>query len=95
MDRSLLLLPDRFDPAWGPPCYAELALAHMEALVDLGCPVLLLGTGERQRFPAAALLRPLVEAGVGIEIMSTAAACRTYTLLAAEGRRIAAALIVE
>jgi uncharacterized protein len=57
--------------------------------------VQLLGTGRRQRFPPAALLRPLIEAGRSVEIMDTGAACRTYNILLAEGRAVAAALIVE
>jgi uncharacterized protein len=93
--RSLLLLPDRIDPAWGPADFAGLSAEHLAALADLPCDVILLGTGARQRFPAPALLRPLVERGRGVEVMDTPAACRTYNVLAAEGRRPAAALIVE
>lgn len=93
--RSLLLLPDRIDAEWGPDRYAELAEAHIAQLAALACDILLLGTGTRQRFPAPALLRPLIEAGRGIEVMDTSAACRTYNILVAEGRAVAAALIVE
>lgn len=93
--RSLLLMPDRLDESWGPAAYAALAPAHLEQLAGLPCDVLLIGTGVRQRFPAAALLRPLIEAGRGFEIMDTPAACRTYNILVAEGRAVAAALIVE
>jgi hypothetical protein len=49
----------------------------------------------RQRFPAPALLRPLIEAGIGYEIMDLPAACRTFNILMAEGRRVAAALLIE
>jgi uncharacterized protein len=93
--RSLLLLPDRIDAGWGPAGFAALAAEHIAALLPLACDVILLGTGTRQRFPAPALLRPLIEAGRGVEVMDTPAACRTYNVLAAEGRRPAAALIVE
>ncbi len=93
--RSLLLMPDRIDESWGPDAYAALALNHLEPLASLPCDVLLLGTGDQQRFPATALLRPLIEAGRGFEVMDTAAACRTYNILVAEGRAVAAALIVE
>ncbi len=95
IERSLLLLPDRLDPTWGPQRFEELAEHHLAALAGLGCSVVLLGTGERQRFPAPALLRPLVEAGIGVEVMDTPAACRTYNILVAEGRSVAAALIIE
>ena len=95
LQRSLLLLPDRLDETWGPESFAALAAAHLQSLLDLSCDVLLLGTGQRQRFPAMPLLRPLYEAGRSIEIMDTPAACRTYNILLAEGRAVAAALIVE
>lgn len=94
-ERSLLLLPDRIDPAWGPANPDLLTAAHLAPLAGIGCDVVLLGTGERQRFPGPAILRPLFEARIGVEVMDTAAACRTYNLLVAEGRKVAAALIVE
>lgn len=93
--RSLLLLPDRIDPLWGPDDYAALSLEHFAPLATLTCDVLLLGTGRKQRFPHASLLRPLIEAGRSIEVMNTPAACRTYNILVAEGRVVAAALIIE
>lgn len=93
--RSLLLLPDRVDANWGPETFAALEPGHLAPLVELACDVLLLGTGTRQRFPAPATLRPLIEAGRGIEVMDTPAACRTYNILVAEGRSVAAALIIE
>jgi len=52
-------------------------------------------TGARQRFPASVLLRPLIERRMGVEVMDTFAACRTYNILMAEGRDVAAALIIE
>jgi uncharacterized protein len=95
LTRSLLLLPDRLDEEWGPVAYDHLALEHLSALTAYSCDVVLIGTGIRQRFPAPALLRPLIEAGRGFEIMDTAAACRTYNILVAEGRLALAALIIE
>lgn len=95
LTRSLLLLPDRIDEAWGPPAYATLDQTHLTPLATLQCDVLLLGTGRQQRFPPPALLRPLIEAGRAIEVMNTQAACRTYNILVAEGRVVAAALIIE
>lgn len=92
---SLLLMPDHLDEHWGPDAYAALAADHLNQLTAFPCDVLLLGTGSRQRFPAPAMLRPLIESGRGFEIMDTAAACRTYNLLVAEGRIVLAALIIE
>jgi len=95
LSRSLLLLPDRIDESWGPDNFSALALSHIEQLALLPCDVLLLGTGARQHFPSPALLRPLIETGRGFEVMDTSAACRTYNILVAEGRAVAAALIIE
>jgi uncharacterized protein len=93
--RSLLLLPDRVDDLWGPTDSTTLTPEHLAPLALLSCDVLLLGTGRKQRFPHPALLRPLIEAGRNIEVMDTRAACRTYNILVAEGRVVAAAMIIE
>ncbi len=63
-------------------------LAHAPELV-------IFGSGERIRFVAPALLRPLIERGIGVETMDTGAACRTYNVLASEGRTVVAALLLE
>ena len=76
----------------------DLTAELLVALADRSCDVLLLGTGQRQKFPPPAVLRPLIEATggrLGVEVMDTAAACRTYNILTAEGRNPLAALIVE
>jgi len=56
--------------------------------------ILLLGTGERQQFPAPSLMKPIAESGTGLEVMDTAAACRTYNILMAEDRHVVAALLL-
>ena len=56
--------------------------------------IVLIGTGSGQRFPHPASLRPLIDDGIGFEVMSTAAACRTYNILVAEDRLVAAGLVV-
>jgi uncharacterized protein len=55
--------------------------------------VVLLGTGARQQFLHPSRLAPIYRAGVGVEIMTTAAACRTFNILVAEERRVVAALL--
>jgi hypothetical protein len=57
--------------------------------------LVIFGSGSRIRFAAPAVLRPLIERGIGIETMDTAAACRTYNVLASEGRAVVAALLIE
>ena len=91
---SLLVTADKLVP-WAAASFEALALAHFETLVALGPDLVLLGTGARLRFPAAALTAPLVRAGIGLEVMDLRAACRTYNVLRAEERRVAAALLFE
>jgi len=67
---------------------------HIAALVALAPEIVLLGTGATFAFPEPALLAPLYKAGVGVEVMDTPAACRTFNILLAEGRNVIAALIV-
>ncbi len=67
----------------------------MEILTGLGTEMILLGTGSRLRFPSGALLRPFANAGIGLDVMDLQAACRTYNILAAEGRKVAAALLFD
>jgi uncharacterized protein len=75
--------------------YEELAAAHFERLLELDVEVVIFGSGARIRFPRPAWLKPLVDAQVGLETMDTAAACRTYNILAQEGRKVAVALLLE
>lgn len=92
---SLILLPDRIVEPWGGGGFEALAESDFEALRALGPEILLLGTGNRQRFPAPHLLRPLIDAHIGCEVMDLPAACRTFNILMAEGRLVAAALLIE
>ena len=92
---SLILLPDRVVTDWGATGFAGLHTAHFERLAGFKPEVALLGTGARQRFPSPALTAALAHAGIGLEVMDTGAACRTYNILAGEDRRVAAALILE
>ena len=68
--------------------------AHFCYFLALKPDVLLLGTGIRQRFPHPRLYRALTDAGIGVECMTTPAACRTYNILVAEGRKVIAAILI-
>jgi uncharacterized protein len=92
--RSLVLMPDGILDPWGPGSVAELGLKDFMQIAALRPEVVLLGTGARLRFPDPALTRPLIDARIGMEVMDTAAACRTYNILMGEGRRVAAALMM-
>lgn len=91
---SVVVLPDRVLTDWNVADMAGLTRDRMEWLANLGVEIVLLGTGRRLVFPEAPLLAPMVAAGVGFEAMDTRAACRTYNILMAEGRQVAAALIL-
>ena len=91
---SLILTPERVIENWPPTCFSEIEDKHMEMIVALSPEVAVLGTGRCLRFPARTVLRPFYVKGVGIEVMDTGAACRTYNVLMAEGRRVAAALLI-
>jgi uncharacterized protein len=93
--RPLVITAEKLLSDWSAPCFAELDTPHLRELKDLDMEILLLGTGVRQRFPAPRLLVALQEHGIGIEVMTTPAACRTYNILLAEGRAVAAALFIE
>ncbi len=81
--------------AWNCASYDDLGPGHFEQLAQLQPEVAIFGSGERIRFPKPAWLRELVSRGIGIETMDTAAACRTYNILAQEGRQVAVALLLE
>ena len=91
---SILVQPDITLP-WGITYWAEIEIGTLLALgVDLHRPkTLLIGTGAKQHFPTRAFRQKLRAAGLVVETMNTGAACRTYNVLMAEGRDVAAALI--
>ena len=93
--RSVVVLPERIVPDWAPIRFDELAAEHFAALTGLDREIVLLGTGARQRFPRPEILQPLLTAGIGVEVMDLQAACRTYNILMAEQRKVAAALLFE
>jgi uncharacterized protein len=84
--------------AWEVSGLGDLTATHFSEMLaaEPAAPeLILLGTGKRLHFLLPALLRPLMERRIGVESMDTAAACRTYNILAGEGRRVVAALLIE
>ena len=94
LTRSFIISPAELIVDWAPTHLDELAAEHLQPVVQMAPQVVLIGSGERQRFPQAQVLQPLIAAGVGIEVMDNGAACRTYNILAAEGRAVVAALLL-
>jgi uncharacterized protein len=92
--RALLMTPERAQ-AWDPPALAALAIEHLEPVLALSPPpeFLILGTGATMAFPPRALVRALEALGIGVEAMDSRAAARTWGILRAEERWIAAAIM--
>ncbi|MBF5003319.1 Mth938-like domain-containing protein [Diaphorobacter caeni] len=80
---------------WNCDRFEDLTPEHFAQLADLGPEVVIFGSGQKNRFPPPAWLAPLMEKRLGVESMNTQAACRTYNILAGEGRHVIAALILE
>jgi len=90
---SLIVFPDRL-VEWPVDGFDALRAEDFATLAEARPEILLLGTGARQRFPHPRLTHALMQARVGLEVMDTAAACRTYNILMTEERHVAAALLV-
>ena len=82
-----------FSP-WSPPAIEDLSPADFEVALAQNPELILFGTGPAQLFPPPSLITAIMKQGIGFESMDTAAACRTYNVLAAEQRRVAAALLI-
>ena len=80
---------------WNVARFEDLGADHFAALAQHEPELVLFGSGAKLRFPPASLLRPLIEGGIGFETMDTAAACRTYNVLLAEGRNVVVGLLFE
>jgi uncharacterized protein len=93
--RSVVItsLGGQFD--WDCANFSELTSAHFARLADLSVELVIFGSGAQLRFVQPAWVSPLMQRGIGMETMDTFAACRTFNILAGEGRKVAAALVVE
>ena len=95
-EASLLLTARGIEVApWAGLGFEALTAAHFEWMARREPDILLLGTGARLRFPHPSLTRSLVEARIGLEVMDIGALCRTYNILAGEGRKVGAAVLIE
>lgn len=92
---NLLVTPETITTGWAAGGFDELSETDFAAVAALGPEVALLGTGTTLRFPHPRLMRALTDSGIGLEVMDTPAACRTFNILAAEGRKVAAAVLLE
>ena len=92
---AVVLTSDGGISKWPVQTFENLEAQNFSQLVDLKPELILIGTGSRQRFPKPELLKALIQAKIGYEIMDSQAACRTYNILVGEGRQVLLALIVE
>ena len=80
---------------WAVSQFGALKAEDFEPLANSGAELVIFGSGQRLRFPQPIWLAPLIARGIGLETMDTAAACRTYNILASEGRKVVVALLLE
>jgi len=92
---NLVLTPEAVVPGFAASGFDALGEHEFAALLAYNPEVVLFGTGTTIRFPHPSLTRALIDARVGLEVMDTPAACRTYNILAAEGRSVVAALLIS
>ncbi len=93
-DFGLVLGPSLLDrESLSSVSFEALEERHFSHLASLGMEIVLLGTGPRLRFPHPSLTHSLLEARIGLEVMDTGSACRTFNILASEGRKVLAAIL--
>lgn len=91
---SVIVSPRLLINTWPPKTFTEIALQHMEQIIQLNPDIIILGTGRQLHFPPSHISAQIRRLGIGFEAMDTGAACRCYNLLMGEGRNVAAALIM-
>ena len=91
---SLIVLPESAPVSWQVKAFESLGRLDFAPLLAAAPDLVILGTGSRQRFVAPSLIGDLLSRRIGVECMDNQAACRTYNILMAEGRKVALALII-
>jgi uncharacterized protein len=91
---SCLITVDQIIRDWRPQTVADLSLDDLQPVIAMKPEVIVIGSGPRQEFPAHEVLGAVLSRGIGCEVMNTGAACRTYNILASEGRTVVAALLL-
>jgi len=95
LSHSLLIAPERLLEHWAPTSLTELTMEHLDEVLEFQPQIIILGTGTRLVFPPPKLQAHILQKKIGLEIMDTRAACRTYSLLMAEQRNVVAALLIK
>ena len=92
---NIAVLPTELIQEWTKATFSTLSEADFLLMASYDVDIVLLGTGKVLRFPPRQLMRPMYEKGRGVEVMDTPAACRTFNILVAEGRKVGAFLLSE
>lgn len=95
LTQSIIITPNQLISDWRPQSAQELSNTDLQILIRLKPTIVLIGTGASHIFLSADVYGELINLGMGVEVMSTIAACRTYNALSAEGRNVAAALLIK
>lgn len=94
LQRSLIIMPDQLITDWPPQRFEQLDKAHFDLIAELAPEVVLFGSGSTLQRPHPSLLSVLTNLGIGVEVMDTGSACRTYNFLMSDRRKVAAALLM-
>ncbi|MCW8831302.1 MAG: Mth938-like domain-containing protein [Gammaproteobacteria bacterium] len=92
---SLIISSRELKLDWPPRSIEQLSTGHFESIIELNPELVILGTGRTLTFPAIETYAKLIKLGVGVEVMDTGAACRTYNILTGEGRHVVCGLILQ
>ena len=92
---SVLITSEGLRLDWNCQSFEDLGPQHFAQLADLDVELIIFGSGQKLRFAKPHWLQTLMVKGIGVETMDTPAACRTYNILASEGRKVIAALLIE
>jgi len=95
VSKHFILAADALITEWDAPSVSDLSTDHLDPVFDLKPELVLLGTGDMQRFPSARVREAFAARGIAIEAMDLGAACRTYNILVQEERRVVALLFVR
>ncbi len=92
---SIIITPSQLIQDWQPQIITDLSAMSLSPIIALKPDILLIGTGSKLIFPSIEIYGDLINLGIGVEIMDTSAACRTFNALSSESRHVAAALIIQ
>lgn len=92
---ALIVQPEGVISPWPVSAFADLSSDNLASLCVFKPELIIIGTGKKQQFLKPELIKPLIQAKIGFEMMDSQAACRTYNILMNEGRQVLAAIILD